>query len=73
MKLLRNSVLAIILFAGLQFAQAQKIAHIDSETLLMAMPEAKAMENELKKLSRDLCHRIQNTGDSFAGKIKKIQ
>jgi outer membrane protein len=71
MRLFRNLVLTIILFAGLQVAQAQKIAHIDSETLLMAMPEAKAMESELKKLSETYATEYKTQATSLQAKLKK--
>ena len=71
MKLVRNLLLVLILFAGVNFVQAQKIAHIDSEKLLMSMPEAKTMENELKKLSETYSTEYKTQATALQAKLKK--
>ena len=71
MKLVRNLLLVFVLFMGVNFAQAQKVAHIDSEKLLMAMPEAKAMENELKKLSETYAAEYKTQVTAAQAKLKK--
>jgi outer membrane protein len=71
MKLVRNLLLVLILFTGVNFAQAQKVAHIDSEKLLMAMPEAKTMENELKKLSETYAAEYKTQVTAAQAKLKK--
>ncbi|MGB5262216.1 MAG: OmpH family outer membrane protein, partial [Lutimonas sp.] len=71
MKLFKNLFLGLILVAGLQVANAQKIAHIDSEALLMAMPEAKAMEGELKKLSETYATEYKTQATALQAKLKK--
>ncbi|MEN8123518.1 MAG: OmpH family outer membrane protein [Bacteroidota bacterium] len=71
MKLVRNLLLVLVLFMGVNFAQAQKVAHIDSEKLLMAMPEAKTMESELKKLSETYAAEYKTQATALQAKLKK--
>jgi outer membrane protein len=53
MKSLKKIALALVVFVGMtSMAQAQsKVAHINVQELLMDMPEMKAAEAELQKLS----------------------
>jgi outer membrane protein len=71
MKLLKKLFLGIALLAGIHAADAQKIAHINSEQLLMAMPETKAMENELKKLSETYANEYQTQRNALQAKLQK--
>ncbi len=71
MKLLRSLLLGFVLLAGINTANAQKIAHIDSEKLLMSMPEAKAMETELKKLSETYANEYKTQATALQAKLKK--
>lgn len=73
MKLFRNLLLAFVLLAGIgtNTVNAQKIAHIDSEKLLMSMPEAKAMENELKKLSETYANEYKTQATALQAKLQK--
>lgn len=51
-------------------AQAQ-VAHIDSEQLLMAMPETKAMEDELKKVQQTYADEYNAQATALQAKLKK--
>lgn len=51
--------------------QAQGIAHIDSEQLLMAMPETKAMEDELKKVQQTYADEYNAQATALQAKLKK--
>lgn len=71
MKLLRNLIVVFVLFAAFNTIQAQKVAHIDSEQLLMAMPETKAMENELKKVQQTYADEYNGQATALQAKLKK--
>lgn len=66
MKSLRKLFAVIILFTAFNTIQAQKVAHIDSEQLLMAMPETTAMENELKRVQ-------QTYADEYNAQVASLQ
>ena len=51
--------------------QAQEVAHIDSEQLLMAMPETKAMEDELKKVQQTYADEYNAQATALQAKLKK--
>jgi len=51
--------------------QAQGVAHIDSEQLLMAMPETKAMEDELKKVQQTYADEYNAQATALQAKLKK--
>ena len=71
MKLFKTLFLGIALLAGIHTANAQKIAHINSEQLLMSMPETKAMENELKKLSETYANEYKTQATALQAKLQK--
>jgi len=51
--------------------QAQSVAHIDSEQLLMAMPETKAMETELKKVQQTYADEYNAQATALQAKLQK--
>lgn len=72
MKLFRNLLLVSVLFLGFNKTQAQsKIAHINIQELVTAMPETKQMEEELKKVAQayDADYKTQTT--ALQAKLKK--
>lgn len=71
MKLFRNLIVVFVLFTAFNTVQAQKVAHIDSEQLLMAMPETKAMENELKKVQQTYADEYNGQATALQAKLKK--
>jgi len=71
MKLFRNLFVAFALFTAFNTVQAQKVAHIDSEQLLMAMPETKAMETELKKVQQTYADEYNAQATALQAKLKK--
>lgn len=50
MKLFKNLLLASVLLLGAMTVNAQKVAHINTDELVAAMPETKQMQEELKKV-----------------------
>jgi len=71
MKLFRNLFVAFALFFAFNTVQAQSVAHIDSEQLLMAMPETKAMETELKKVQQTYADEYNSQATALQAKLKK--
>lgn len=71
MKLFRNLFVAMALMLASNAVQAQGVAHIDSEQLLMAMPETKAMEDELKKVQQTYADEYNAQATALQAKLKK--
>ena len=71
MKLFRNLFVAVALLMAFNSVQAQNVAHIDSEQLLMAMPETKAMETELKKVQQTYADEYNGQMAALQAKLKK--
>ena len=75
MKQVKKIAVALMLFvAANSFVNAQsKVAHIDVTQLLAAMPEMKAAESELKKLSETYQADIQASMTEFQNKATQYQ
>ena len=71
MKLFRNLFVAMALMTAFNTGEAQDVAHIDSEQLLMAMPETKAMEDELKKVQQTYADEYNAQATALQAKLKK--
>ncbi len=71
MKLFRNLFVAFALLMAFNTVQAQNVAHIDSEQLLMAMPETKAMETELKKVQQTYADEYNGQATALQAKLQK--
>ncbi len=75
MKHLKGIVAAVVLFIGASsFVNAQnKVAHINVQELMSAMPEMKAAEAELKKLEETYGADIQNSMTELQNKYKQYE
>ena len=75
MKHLKKIAVALVLFvAASSFVNAQsKVAHIDVQKLLADMPEMKAAESELKKLSETYQADIQASMTELQNKYKQYE
>ena len=75
MKNLKTILLAITLFIGsISFINAQsKIAHINTQELIAAMPEAKTAQTELEKLSKSLETDFKNTSEEYQRKVTQYE
>ena len=71
MKLFRHLFVAFALLVAFNTVQAQDVAHIDSEQLLMAMPETKAMETELKKVQQTYADEYNAQATALQAKLQK--
>jgi len=74
MKHLKTLVLAIALIATTSFVNAQtKVAHINTQELVQAMPEMKVAQAELEKMAKNYQTDIQAMGTEFQNKVKQYQ
>ncbi|MCB0459637.1 MAG: OmpH family outer membrane protein [Flavobacteriaceae bacterium] len=72
MKLFKNLFIIGALFLGMAAVQAQsKVAHINTEELVSAMPETKKMQEDLKKLAQEYDTEYKNQATELEAKLKK--
>ena len=72
MKLFKNLLLASVLLLGLTTTQAQsKVAHINIQELLAAMPQTKQMEEELKKVAQAYDTEYKGQTNALQAKLQK--
>ena len=72
MKSIKLLLLASVLFLGFNAVSAQsKIAHINTEALVAAMPETKAMQEELKKIAQTYDTEYKSQGNALQAKLQK--
>ncbi len=75
MKLFKNLLLASVLFLGaMTTVNAQsKVAHINTQELVAAMPETKQMQEELKKVAQAYDTDYKEQGNSLQAKLQKYE
>lgn len=72
MKSLKLLLLASVLFLGFNAVDAQtKIAHINTEALVAAMPETKQMEEDLKKIAQTYDTEYKSQMSAYQAKAQK--
>ena len=73
MKQLKTLVLAaVLLLGGTSIMKAQsKVAHINTQELVAAMPETKAAQAEIQKLAKTYDVQIQEMGTEYDAKAKR--
>lgn len=73
MKHLKTLVLAIALLVGsTSFMNAQsKVAHINTQELIAAMPDYKAAQAEMEKLGKTYDVQLQDMGKEYEKKVKQ--
>ncbi len=72
MKLFRNLLLVSVLFLGFTATQAQsKVAHINTQELVAAMPQTKQMEDELKKVAQAYDNDYKTQTTALQAKLQK--
>ena len=64
-------VIAIFALGFTQVGQAQKVAHINTEQLLTSLPETKALNEELQKLSKTYADDIKSADDMLKAKYER--
>ena len=74
MKHFKILLLIAIVTLGINTAQAQtKVAHINTDLLLSLMPETKALNVELEKLSKTYETELKAEQDKLTAKLKKYE
>ena len=75
MKLFKKLLVAGVLFFGVMTAaNAQsKVAHINSQQLVAAMPETKQMQDELKKVAQAYDTEYKSQTNSLQAKVQKYE
>ncbi len=72
MKLFKNLLLVSVLFLGFTATQAQsKVAHINTQELVAAMPQTKQMEEELKKVAQAYDAEYKSQTNALQAKLQK--
>ena len=73
MKHLKTLVLAaVLLFGSTTFMNAQsKVAHINTQELIAAMPDYKAAQAEMEKLGKTYDVQLQDMGKEYETKVKQ--
>ncbi|MGB0837990.1 MAG: OmpH family outer membrane protein [Flavobacteriaceae bacterium] len=64
-------VLAIFALGFTQVGQAQKVAHINTEQLIASLPETKALNVELTKLTKTYSDDIKAADDALKAKLER--
>lgn len=74
MKNFKTLLLIGLMTIGFNSIQAQdKLGHIDTQALVMSMPEAIAMQTELEKLNKTQVADLQAAQEALQAKAKKYQ
>ncbi len=68
-----SAILAIITLFATGLVQAQKIASIDYESILSAMPEAKKMTTDLEAFSKAKGDELNKQAVAFEAEVKQYQ
>lgn len=72
MKIFKSLILiGFVLVSTSVFSQKQKIGHINSNELLMQMPERDSIEKEIQKYAKDLEAEMQNLSAEYEKKVQE--
>jgi len=73
MKQLKTLAIAIVLFIGTQVSAQTKVAHIDVQALMTAMPEMKAAQDQMKKIQETYDKDYKNMVAEYQTKLQKYE
>ncbi len=73
MRHLKLVLAALLIWMGTTNTNAQKIAHIDVQKIMVEMPEFKAGQAELKKLYATYQKEFKEMQDAYQAKLQKYQ
>ncbi|RTL14779.1 MAG: OmpH family outer membrane protein [Flavobacteriaceae bacterium] len=73
MKQLKTLAIAIVLFIGTQVSAQSKVAHIDVQTLMTAMPEMKTAQDQMKKIQESYDKDYKNMVAEYQTKFQKYE
>ncbi|MBL4746709.1 MAG: OmpH family outer membrane protein [Flavobacteriaceae bacterium] len=66
-------IIALVTFGINTAAQAQKVAHVNFQELLMAMPETASLNSEIEKTSKTYENDIKAAAEKLKAKIKRYE
>ncbi len=66
-------LLASLAFVAFQFANAQKVAHVDVQDIMLNYPAMKNANKELEQLSKTYENEMKTMVETFQTKLKKYQ
>lgn len=73
MKQLKTLAIAIVLFIGTQVSAQSKVAHIDVQALMTAMPEMKVAQDQMKKIQESYDKDYKNMVTEYQTKLQKYE
>lgn len=73
MKHLKKLAIAIVLFIGTQVSAQTKVAHIDLQALMTAMPEMKTAQEQMKKIQETYDKDYKNMVAEYQTKLQKYE
>lgn len=73
MKQLKTLAIAIVLFIGTQVSAQSKVAHIDVQTLMTAMPEMKTAQDQMKKIQETYDKEYKGMVAEYQTKLQKYE
>ncbi len=73
MKKITTLVSAVILFLGTSAVTAQKIAHINTQELIQAMPETRAAQNELERMKNAYEAELSSMARELEAKVTRYR
>src|SRR5690606_13267629 len=74
MKKMKTLLVALILiFGASSMVNAQKMAHIDTQALIEAMPETRAAQNELERIKKTYEAELVSMGKELEAKLARYE
>jgi outer membrane protein len=73
MRQIKSLAVAIILFVGSQMNAQTKVAHIDVQALMTAMPEMKTAQDQLKKIQETYDKDFKAMATEYQNKLQKYE
>ncbi len=73
MKQLKTLAIAFVLFIGTQVSAQSKVAHIDVQALMTAMPEMKTAQDQMKKIQETYDKDYKNMVAEYQTKLQKYE
>ena len=73
MKNIKRILVVVVVFVTSFVAQAQSVAHINSEELVSAMPDTKAMQDQMKVLGQNYDTEYKAQAQALQAKLQKYQ
>ena len=73
MKHLKSLAIAVILFIGTQVSAQTKVAHVDLQALMTAMPDMKTAQDQMKKIQESYDKDFKAMATEYQTKLQKYE